>query len=110
YLEMARNLEFSVPKEVSDRISEEYAQMRRRAHESNERMVSQAELALAVTVARLISVSKGEAELSWDSWTEACALEVCRAERNARFAAKNKAASEAAQQQADTEPETKTQN
>ncbi|KAJ2844827.1 hypothetical protein J3B02_004852, partial [Coemansia erecta] len=98
YLEAARHLDFSVPKDVSDRISEEYAQMRRRAHERNEKMVSQAELALTVTVARLVSISKGESELSWDSWAEACALEASRNERNSGFLAKKRAAMEEASQ------------
>ncbi|KAJ2780726.1 hypothetical protein GGI15_003438 [Coemansia interrupta] len=88
YLEHARNLDFSVPKDMSDRISEEYADMRRTAHESKEKMISQTELAQTVTVARLLSVSKGESELSWESWKEARALETRRVERNDHFAAK----------------------
>ncbi|KAJ1723105.1 hypothetical protein LPJ53_002546 [Coemansia erecta] len=88
YLEHARNLEFSVPKDISDKISEEYADMRRTAHESKKKMISQTELAQAVTVARLISVSKGESELSWESWKEACALETRRTERNDHFTTK----------------------
>ncbi|KAJ1860619.1 hypothetical protein LPJ73_001305 [Coemansia sp. RSA 2703] len=88
YIEKARNLDFSVPKDMSDKISEQYADMRRTAHESKEKMISQTELAQTVTVARLLSVSKGESELSWESWKEACALETRRAERNDRLVAK----------------------
>ncbi|KAJ1901748.1 hypothetical protein LPJ66_000529 [Kickxella alabastrina] len=91
YLEHARQLEFGVPKDISDRISEEYADLRRKAHERSEKMMTQAELALVVTVAKLVSIGKGETELNWDSWKEACALEERRNERNARFLAKKAA-------------------
>ncbi|KAJ2828384.1 Malate dehydrogenase, cytoplasmic, partial [Coemansia sp. 'formosensis'] len=82
YLELARHMEFSVPTEVSDAISDEYAALRREAHEKGEKMMTQAELSLIVTVARLISISKGEPELSSASWKEAVALETRRGERN----------------------------
>ncbi|KAJ2586673.1 hypothetical protein EV177_009727, partial [Coemansia sp. RSA 1804] len=80
YLESARNLEFNIPEKVSDFISSEYAELRRRAHEGGSKLMSQTELALAVTVARLVSISKGEERLSIDSWKEACGLEERRAE------------------------------
>ncbi|KAJ2017977.1 hypothetical protein GGH92_004225 [Coemansia sp. RSA 2673] len=83
YLELARHMEFSVPTEVSNAISDEYAALRREAHEKGEKMMTQAELSLIVTVARLISISKGEAELSSASWKEAMELETRRSERNA---------------------------
>ncbi|KAJ2162883.1 hypothetical protein GGF46_000266 [Coemansia sp. RSA 552] len=83
YLETARHSEFSIPKEISDVISAEYAESRQQAHERGEAMTSQEDLALAVTVARLVSISKGEGELSAASWQEACALEQRRRERNA---------------------------
>ncbi|KAJ2908551.1 hypothetical protein GGI21_002774 [Coemansia aciculifera] len=82
YLELARNLEFNVPTEVSDSISDEYAALRREAHEKGEKMMTQTELALIVTVARLISISKGEPQLGIASWKEAVALEARRGERN----------------------------
>ncbi|KAJ1880525.1 hypothetical protein LPJ71_010485, partial [Coemansia sp. S17] len=59
-----------------------YAALRREAHEKGEKMMTQAELSLIVTVARLISISKGEAELSSASWKEAMELETRRSERN----------------------------
>ncbi|KAJ2724914.1 hypothetical protein GGI07_001663 [Coemansia sp. Benny D115] len=96
YLEQARGLEFSVPGNVSERISEEYAEMRKRAHESKEKMMSQEELAVRVTVARLVSIGKGEGELTWESWTEACDLERRREERNKVFLDKKAAAAAAA--------------
>ncbi|KAJ1668481.1 hypothetical protein IW140_000313 [Coemansia sp. RSA 1813] len=82
YLESARHLDFGVPKDVSDAISSEYAELRRKAHDSGSKMMSQTELALTVTVARLVSISKGESELTMDSWKDACALEERRAGRN----------------------------
>ncbi|KAJ2326524.1 hypothetical protein GGI00_004721, partial [Coemansia sp. RSA 2681] len=82
YLELARHVEFNVPTEVSDVISDEYAALRREAHEKGEKMMTQAELALIVTVARLVSISKGEPELSTASWKEAMALEARRGERS----------------------------
>ncbi|KAJ2391871.1 hypothetical protein GGI23_005329 [Coemansia sp. RSA 2559] len=89
YLEYARHLDFSVPKDVSDGISSEYAELRRKAHDNGSKMVSQTELALTVTVARLVSISKGERELTMESWKEACGLEERRAERNQKTAAKS---------------------
>ncbi|KAJ2851361.1 hypothetical protein IWW36_001127 [Coemansia brasiliensis] len=82
YLECARHMEFSIPQPVSDFISNEYAQTRRAAHEEGKKMMTQEELALTITVARLISISKGESELSLASWNEAVELERCRKERN----------------------------
>ncbi|KAJ2557047.1 hypothetical protein EV175_001590 [Coemansia sp. RSA 1933] len=87
YLESARHLDFSVPKDVSDAISSEYAELRRKAHDSGSKMMSQTELAQSVTVARLVSISKGENELTMESWKEACALEELRGERNQKHAA-----------------------
>ncbi|KAJ2799751.1 hypothetical protein H4R20_004312, partial [Coemansia guatemalensis] len=81
YLELARCLDFNIPKDVSDIISSEYADSRRCAHKKGEQMVTQEELALTVTVARLISISKGQAMLDLASWREACTLEQCRKER-----------------------------
>ncbi|KAJ1736156.1 hypothetical protein LPJ61_000115 [Coemansia biformis] len=83
YLEAARSLDFTIPKDVSDGISGEYASMRRNAHEQGGQLMTQEDLALAVTVARLVSISKGEAELTLASWQEACALEQRRKERAA---------------------------
>ncbi|KAJ1780275.1 hypothetical protein LPJ77_000506 [Coemansia sp. RSA 2523] len=82
YIECARHLEFGIPQAVSDVISTEYAELRRVAHERGEPMMSQEELALTVTVARLISLGKGQAELSIESWNEAVALELRRKCRN----------------------------
>ncbi|KAJ2680903.1 hypothetical protein GGI25_000207 [Coemansia spiralis] len=90
YLEYVRHMEFNVPQDVSDAISSEYAELRREAHKSGGKMMTQAELALTVTVARLLSISKGESELSLDSWKEACSLERSRAERNDKNKATNK--------------------
>ncbi|KAJ2486976.1 hypothetical protein IWW37_005416 [Coemansia sp. RSA 2050] len=84
YLELVRHMEFSVPTEVSNDISDEYAALRREAHEKGETMMTQDDLSLVVTVARLISISKGEAELSSASWKEALALETRRGERNSQ--------------------------
>ncbi|KAJ2611675.1 hypothetical protein H4S08_003044 [Coemansia sp. RSA 1365] len=81
YLELARCLDFSIPKDVSDVISSEYADSRRSAHKNGEQMMTQEELALTVTVARLISISKGQDLLDLASWREACALEQYRKER-----------------------------
>lgn len=90
YLETARNLEFSVPTDVSDKISGEYADLRRNAHDKGEKMMTQTELTQLVTVARLVSLGKGETELSMDSWKEAKELEQRRSERNRPFLAKKK--------------------
>ncbi|KAJ2785804.1 hypothetical protein H4R18_000350 [Coemansia javaensis] len=90
YLAAARDLDFSIPKDVSDAISAEYAAARREAHERGAPLMSQEELALAVTVARLVSIGKGCAALDLASWREACALEQRRRERAA--AAKPRAA------------------
>ncbi|KAJ2328310.1 hypothetical protein GGH92_009887, partial [Coemansia sp. RSA 2673] len=54
------------------------------AHEKVEKMMTQAELALIVTFARLVSIGKSEVELSMDSWREAVDLEARRGERNAQ--------------------------
>ncbi|KAI8326543.1 hypothetical protein GQ54DRAFT_1904 [Martensiomyces pterosporus] len=94
YLELVRELEFSIPKDVSDAISEEYAESRKSAHACGSKMMTQAELALAITVARLVSISKGESELSLDSWREAGALEKKRSERNDRARARHPASGE----------------
>ncbi|KAJ1831710.1 hypothetical protein LPJ63_004078 [Coemansia sp. RSA 2711] len=94
YVELARHLDFGIPKDVSDHISGEYAASRRNAHSKGEAMVTQEELALTITVARLISVSKGESELSVESWADAVALEQRRKERNAQ--AKQKSTSKSA--------------
>ncbi|KAJ2882529.1 hypothetical protein H4R27_003386 [Coemansia aciculifera] len=93
YLELARHMEFSVPTEVSNAISDEYAALRREAHEKGEKMMTQAELSLIVTVARLISISKGESELTSASWKEAMALEARRGERNTQAKAARPATS-----------------
>ncbi|KAJ1963310.1 hypothetical protein GGI12_002127 [Dipsacomyces acuminosporus] len=89
YLELTRDLEFSIPKDVSDAISDEYASSRRRAHADGGKMMTQAELGLTITVARLVSISKGEKELSLASWKQASDLERRRAERNERARAKH---------------------
>ncbi|KAJ2022296.1 hypothetical protein IWW57_004581, partial [Coemansia sp. S610] len=93
YLELARHMEFSVPTDVSNDISDEYAALRREAHEKGEPMMTQDDLSLIVTVARLVSISKGEPELSSASWKEALALETRRGERNTQAKAARAVAS-----------------
>ncbi|ORX70521.1 hypothetical protein DL89DRAFT_135497 [Linderina pennispora] len=84
YLANARNLEFRVPQAVSEKISEEYAESRKQAHATGAKMMTQTELSGVITVARLVSIAKGEAELTMESWSEANELEQARVARNSQ--------------------------
>ncbi|KAJ1952705.1 hypothetical protein EC988_003405 [Linderina pennispora] len=84
YLASARNLEFRVPQAVSEKISEEYAESRKQAHATGAKMMTQTELSGVITVARLVSIAKGEAELTMESWGEANELEQARVARNSQ--------------------------
>ncbi|OMJ25271.1 Mini-chromosome maintenance complex-binding protein [Smittium culicis] len=82
YLSKASKLEFSIPSEVSTIISEEYANSRKESKDFPSTLLkTQEDLFLTLTVARLLSLSKMETELTIDSWKESLELEKQRRSR-----------------------------
>ncbi|OMJ12788.1 Mini-chromosome maintenance complex-binding protein [Smittium culicis] len=82
YLNKASTLEFTIPSEVSTTISEEYANSRKESKDSPSTLLkTQEDLFLTLTVARLLSLSKMESELTIDSWKESLELEKQRRSR-----------------------------
>ncbi|PVU94216.1 hypothetical protein BB559_003056 [Furculomyces boomerangus] len=75
YLREACFTNFSIPESLSTIISEEYAESRKKAHENKEKLPTQSDLFLKLTIARLLSLSKLEPILSKETWDEVMQLE-----------------------------------
>ncbi|KAJ1677721.1 hypothetical protein EV182_005571, partial [Spiromyces aspiralis] len=87
YLLHCQALEYSIPSEVSEAISEDYAESRRRAQteEGEQKMLTQEDLSFMLTLARLISVSKGQTKLQLETWDEVKDLFSRLREREAEY-------------------------
>ncbi|KAJ1921900.1 hypothetical protein H4219_000246 [Mycoemilia scoparia] len=73
YLLNCQKLSYEIPKDISE-ASSYYAESRRQAQGSETNMPTQESLSFMLTLARLISISKYQQQLSLESWQEAKAL------------------------------------
>ncbi|KAF0431049.1 putative alanine racemase-domain-containing protein [Gigaspora margarita] len=68
YLSTLRCAEYSIPENVSEHIQNEFVNQRKNASKTGQPLVTQADLLLRMTLARLVTLSFGQLELTPELW------------------------------------------
>ncbi|CAG8508965.1 6508_t:CDS:10, partial [Scutellospora calospora] len=68
YLSILRCAEYSIPESVSEHIQNEFVNQRKNASKTGQPLVTQTDLLLRMTLARLVTLSFGQLELTPELW------------------------------------------
>ncbi|PWN40966.1 hypothetical protein IE81DRAFT_325055 [Ceraceosorus guamensis] len=79
FLARARHVDLSIPESVAEQIQAEFVQARKEGQEGVRE--GQEDLLRRMAVARLVAISRGQRELSFDAWKQAVALDEERRSR-----------------------------
>ncbi|CAG8622225.1 9567_t:CDS:10 [Acaulospora morrowiae] len=85
YLSILRCAEFSIPDDVSEYIQNEFVRQRKNASISGHPLMTQADLLLRMTLARLVTLSFGRLELTTELWDYTQKLDEQRKQRIVNF-------------------------